>query len=504
MNFAGDRFGSVSRAGAHGRPTLPLAMPGIVIVGAQWGDEGKGKVTDLLAERADAVVRFQGGNNAGHTIVRDGETWKLHLIPSGILYPGKLCVIGNGVVIDPKVLTDELDELRGRGVDTSGLRISRQRAPDHAVPPDARRRGRGEARQAEDRHDAARHRPLLRRQGGAPRASACRTCSTRRSSSRRSSPRWSPSGSSLRPFARDPRLDLQAMTEEYLDLRPPPRPSTSPTPTRLVWDVLDAGDDRDLRGRAGRAARHRPRHVSVRHLVEPGRGVGLHRQPASARRTSTRSGASPRRTRTRVGSGPFPTELDDELGEHAARERRRVRHDDRPRAPRRLARPRRAALRRAHQLADRARVTKLDVLTGLDDDQGLHALPRRGRRRVRPLPLPPDRCCTTRPASTSSCPAGARTSASAASEDELPENARDYLAFIEDFIGVPIALIGVGPGRDQTIWTDGRARDGARPARSPAAAAPSAPALDQVLVGHLAHDPRGHAHHDRARRARRA
>src|SRR5215216_6190384 len=79
-------------------------MSSIVIVGAQWGDEGKGKVTDLLAEKADAVIRFQGGNNAGHTIVRDGETFKFHLIPSGILYPGKLCVIGNGVVVDPGVL----------------------------------------------------------------------------------------------------------------------------------------------------------------------------------------------------------------------------------------------------------------------------------------------------------------------------------------------------------------------------------------------------------------
>ena len=83
-------------------------MPGLVIVGAQWGDEGKGKVVDLLAEQADLVVRFQGGNNAGHTIVRDGEisssgeTFKFHLIPSGILYPGKLCAIGNGVVVDPR------------------------------------------------------------------------------------------------------------------------------------------------------------------------------------------------------------------------------------------------------------------------------------------------------------------------------------------------------------------------------------------------------------------
>ena len=77
-------------------------MPGLVIVGAQWGDEGKGKVVDLLAEQADLVIRFQGGNNAGHTIVRDGETFKFHLIPSGILYPGKLCAIGNGVVVDPQ------------------------------------------------------------------------------------------------------------------------------------------------------------------------------------------------------------------------------------------------------------------------------------------------------------------------------------------------------------------------------------------------------------------
>src|ERR1700678_2852823 len=99
-------------------------MPGIVIIGAQWGDEGKGKVIDMLAERADAIVRFQGGHNAGHTIVRGNETYKVHLMPSGILHPGKLCVIGNGVVIDPKVLTDELDELRRRRIDTQGLRIS--------------------------------------------------------------------------------------------------------------------------------------------------------------------------------------------------------------------------------------------------------------------------------------------------------------------------------------------------------------------------------------------
>ena len=107
-------------------------MPGLVIVGAQWGDEGKGKVVDLLAEQADLVIRFQGGNNAGHTIVRDDEVFKFHLIPSGILYPGKMCAIGNGVVVDPRVLTEEIDELRRRGIDISGLRIS---ANAHLIMP---------------------------------------------------------------------------------------------------------------------------------------------------------------------------------------------------------------------------------------------------------------------------------------------------------------------------------------------------------------------------------
>jgi adenylosuccinate synthase len=107
-------------------------MPGIVIVGVQWGDEGKGKIVDLLAERAEMVVRFQGGNNAGHTIVRDGQKWAFHLMPSGILYPGKVCVIGNGVVVDPRVLTDEIDGLRAKGIDVSGLRVS---ANAHLIMP---------------------------------------------------------------------------------------------------------------------------------------------------------------------------------------------------------------------------------------------------------------------------------------------------------------------------------------------------------------------------------
>jgi adenylosuccinate synthase len=99
-------------------------MSGAVVVGAQWGDEGKGKIVDLLAERFEIVARYQGGNNAGHTVVHGDETFKFHLLPSGILEPDKICVLGNGVVIDPEVLCGELDALEARGRSTAGLRIS--------------------------------------------------------------------------------------------------------------------------------------------------------------------------------------------------------------------------------------------------------------------------------------------------------------------------------------------------------------------------------------------
>jgi adenylosuccinate synthase len=99
-------------------------MPATVIVGAQWGDEGKGKIVDLLAQGSDIVCRYQGGPNAGHTIVRDDETFKLHHVPSGILYEGKISVIGAGCVVDPGLLVDELDELEARGISTDGVRLS--------------------------------------------------------------------------------------------------------------------------------------------------------------------------------------------------------------------------------------------------------------------------------------------------------------------------------------------------------------------------------------------
>src|SRR5215813_8966560 len=124
-------------------------MANVAIIGAQWGDEGKGKIVDLFAEDADIVVRFQGGNNAGHTLVVDGKTTVLHLIPSGALHPNKLCVIGNGVVVDPEVLLEEITALKEKGhfMDDAQLRISEEAhliMPYHKLIDQARERLRGE------------------------------------------------------------------------------------------------------------------------------------------------------------------------------------------------------------------------------------------------------------------------------------------------------------------------------------------------------------------------
>ena len=139
-------------------------MANVVVVGSQWGDEGKGKIVDWLSEQADIVVRFQGGHNAGHTLVIDGVTYKLSLLPSGVVRGGKLSIIGNGVVVDPRALIDEIARLKKQGVAVTPRKSAhcRERAADPAAAPRARRGARGRIGQRRDRHHQARHRPRLR------------------------------------------------------------------------------------------------------------------------------------------------------------------------------------------------------------------------------------------------------------------------------------------------------------------------------------------------------
>src|SRR5919206_366082 len=286
-------------------------MPGLVIVGAQWGDEGKGKVTDLLAEQADLVIRFQGGNNAGHTIIRDGETFKFHLIPSGILYPGKTCAVGNGVVIDPAVLTGEIEELRHRGIDVSGLRIS---ANAHVIMPShvkldtagelklgkleigTTRRGIGPAYSDKAARLGIRVQDLLDEKILKKKIMAA----------------MEPKRLSLRPFAKSPELDLQTMTEDYLTYGHRIEQYIADT-ARLTWDVLDAGGNVLFEGAQGTM-------LDIDHGTYP--FVTSSNPVAGSACTGTGVGPKDidevwgvaKAYTTRVGAGPFPTELDDELG----------------------------------------------------------------------------------------------------------------------------------------------------------------------------------------------
>ncbi len=425
-------------------------MPGLVLVGAQWGDEGKGKITDLLAERANAIVRFQGGNNAGHTIVRDGKTWKLHLIPSGILHPGKLCVIGNGVVVDPKVLTDELEEMRRRGVDTSGLRIS---ANAHLIMPyhlmldhageaklgklqiGTTRRGIGPCYADKAARLGIRMQDLL----------------DEKILKQKIIVALEPKRLSLRPFAKDPALDLQAMTEEYLTYGHRLEPYIADT-IRIVQDRLDEGELVVFEGAQGAL-------LDLDHGTYP--FVTSSNPVAGA--ACVGAGIGPKDIDevwgvtkaygTRVGAGPFPTEVDGAFSE-MLRERGGEYGTTTGRA-RRVGWLDLVALRYAARINSLTAlaITKLDVLSGIDPLQVCTRY--RGAEGAEFDHFPYHQTVLHHAAGDYiELPGWSEDLSECRSESHLPDAARDYLRFVSEFVDVPIALIGVGPGRDQVIWTE--------------------------------------------------
>jgi adenylosuccinate synthase len=435
-------------------------MPGIVIIGAQWGDEGKGKLTDLLAERADLVVRFQGGNNAGHTIVRDGEIFKLHLIPSGILYPGKTCVIGNGVVIDPGVLIDELDGLRRRKVDISALRIS---ANAHVIMPyhvmldtagEARlgkleigttKRGIGPCYADKAARLGIRVQDLLDAKILRKKIMAA----------------LEPKQQALRPFARDRKLDLHAMTEEYIRYGHRLEPFIADT-SRLCWEALDSGQTVIFEGAQGSL-------LDLDHGTYP--FVTSSNPVAGA--ACVGAGVGPtdidevwgvaKAYATRVGAGPFPTELDDDLGE-LIRERGGEVGTTTGR-PRRCGWLDLVALRyvvRLNRLAALA-ITKLDVLAGIDPLRIAVRYRHPEGALFEEFPYH-QTILHTAEAEYHELPGFDSDIGDCRRVADLPREARDYLDFVSEHTGVPIRLVGVGPSRDQVIWTGEDARASLRAA----------------------------------------
>ncbi len=425
-------------------------MPGLVIVGAQWGDEGKGKVVDLLAERADAVIRFQGGNNAGHTIVRGDEVFKFHLVPSGILYPGRPCVVGNGVVVDPRVLTDEIDSLRKRDVDLSGLRISANAhliMPYHLLLDQA-----GEARLGK------REIGTTKRGIGPCYADKAARLGIRvqdvldeKILKQKITAAIEPKRQALRDYAKDPLLDLHTMTEDYLAFGHRLEPYIADTPP-IAWRALDEGKLVVFEGAQGTL-------LDIDHGTYPfvtssnpvagsacvGAGVG----PNSIDDVWGIAKAYC----TRVGAGPFPTELHDAVGERI--QKAGGEFGTTTGRPRRCGWIDLVALRYAVRVNGLTGlvITKLDVLTGIEPLRA--AVRYSGPEGASFADFPYHQSVLHRARGDYVDLPGWDEDITGARElANLPANARAFLEFIEEKLGVPVVMIGVGPGRDQMIWTD--------------------------------------------------
>jgi adenylosuccinate synthase len=422
-------------------------VPATVIVGAQWGDEGKGKIVDLLAGHSDFVCRYNGGPNAGHTIVADGETYKVRHIPSGILR-GKECVIGAGCVVDPEVLVEELDELAARGVPVDRIHLS---ANAHVIMP---------------WHVAI-------DQGGERRLGKLKIGTTKRG---------------IGPTYADKAFRLGIRVQDLLDPKILRQKLEVALAEKNVWlERVYGTAPLELEQLAARyeqlAQRLRPfitdTSLLVDHALRDGKTVLLEGAHATlldldhgtypfvtssnpvAGAACVGAGVGPadidevwgvaKAYATRVGAGPFPSELDDDVGRRLLE--RGHEYGTTTGRQRRTGWIDLVALRYAVRLNRMSALvmTKLDVLGGID--------PLRVAVRYRhpegavfeEFPYHQSILPTAEP-EYDELPGFDAEIGDARSESDLPREARDYLEYISDYVGVPVRLVGVGPARDQVVW----------------------------------------------------
>ena len=420
----------------------------VVVVGLQWGDEGKGKIVDLLSGRADVVVRYQGGNNAGHTLVVDGEQTVLHLVPSGALHDTTTCVIGGGVVIDPTVLVKELSALRRRGLLTrpGSLLISQEAhviLPWHKAIDLARERRRGTG--------------MIGTTGrgiGPAYEDKCARIGLRMADlarpelfSRRLREVLADKNDYLTSVLAQERLDIEAMEAELLACAAELAPMVADTSAWLDA-AIRAGRNVLFEGAQGIL-------LDIDHGTYPfvtSSNTGAGGVPSGA-------GIAPNQVRrvigiskaytTRVGGGPFPTELTDALGDRLRTEGGEFGAT--------TGRPRRCGwfdamvVRKGIRLSgvDAIALTKLDVLTGLDtlrictgytlDGSPIQGIPPLADDFERVQPVYED------------LPGWTESITEARRVEDLPAAARRYVARLEEVIGVPVGILSTGPGRDQTM-----------------------------------------------------
>ncbi|MCF6338865.1 MAG: adenylosuccinate synthase [Gammaproteobacteria bacterium] len=425
----------------------------VVIIGTQWGDEGKGKIVDLLTDQSQAVVRFQGGHNAGHTLVIDGEKTVLHLIPSGVLRENVVCMIGNGVVVSPAALMEEIDMLEARGVPASQrVRISEACPlilPYHVALDNAREVARGETKIGttgrgigpayEDKvsRRALRLGDLFHRERFAAKLGEVLDYHN----------------FVLQHYYKVEPVDFQQVLDEALTLGERIKPMVADVP-ELLHDIQQQGGSILFEGAQGAL-------LDIDHGTYP----YVTSSNTTAGAAAAGSGVGPanldhvigitKAYTTRVGSGPFPTELYDgdglldSVGEHLAKQGHEFGST--------TGRPRRCgwfdavALRRSNQINSTTGlcITKLDVLDGLDVIRLCVGYTINGEERRTP-PVGAEAFADCHPVYVE-MPGWSESTVGVQNYDDLPENAKNYLKRIEEITETPIDIISTGPDRNETI-----------------------------------------------------
>jgi adenylosuccinate synthase len=421
-------------------------LANVIVIGAQWGDEGKGKITDLLSRSADVVVRYQGGVNAGHTIVVQGQTFKLHLIPSGILYPDTECIIGCGTVIDPQVLIKELEQLEQLNISTKNLLISQTAhvtMPYHRLIDQASEEKRGN------------HKIGTTGRGIGPtyadksERTGIRMLDLMDSAELRKQLEWTINykNTVLEKLYDLPPLDPQEVIEEYLGYADRLRPFVVDTSLK-IYDAVQKKRNILFEGAQGTLLdldHGTYPYVTSSNPVAGGACVGTGLGPTMIDRVI---GVSKAYT-TRVGEGPFPTELDGEIGD--------ILGDRGAEFGTTTGRKRRCGWfdavigRYAVRIngMDCMAITKLDVLDTLDEIKVCVAYEIDGQR-CEHFPTSARQFARCRPI-YQTLPGWKVSTTDCRQLEDLPKKALEYLKFLAELMAVPIAIVSLGASRDQTI-----------------------------------------------------
>lgn len=422
-------------------------MPANIVIGTQWGDEGKGKIIDILASRAEVVVRSQGGNNAGHTVVNNGQTYKLHLVPSGILYPGTACLIGAGVVLDPKDFISELDNLHARGISTDNLKIDPRAhvvMPWHIVLDGLSEKFRGNS-------DIG----TTKRGIGPTYMDKYERCGIRMYDlthpevfAQKARSTGALKNKIITAVYGGEAIDLDAVIQEYTEYGKRLLPYLADVSV-LTYEADKAGKTILFEGAQATLLDidfGTYPYVTSSHPLSAGVCVGTGVGP---RMISNIIGVAKVYT-TRVGKGPFPTELNDEIGEKI----RNVGGE----FGTTTGRPRRTgwfdAVIVRHSVRvnglDGLAINKLDTLSGLDTLKICTAYKMADGTITRNLPPTLEELAGCTPI-YEEAEGFDEDISGCKSFEELPESCKRYIARLEELCDCRIAMIGIGPDRSQIL-----------------------------------------------------